>query len=60
MQAKNILVTGGTRGIGHGIVRGLLNIGCNVGFCGRKSQEEQKSCYHRWRYRWYGSGNFVC
>ena len=42
MQAKNILVTGGTRGIGHGIVRGLLSIGCNVGFCGRKSQEEQQ------------------
>ena len=42
MKAKNILVTGGTRGIGHGIVKGLLSIGCNVGFCGRKSCQEQQ------------------
>lgn len=35
MKASNILVTGGARGIGAGIVRILAEAGHNVGFCGR-------------------------
>ena len=35
MKASNILVTGGARGIGAGIVRVLAEAGHNVGFCGR-------------------------
>ena len=35
----NILVTGGARGIGAGIVRELANAGHNVGFCGRAGAE---------------------
>ncbi len=36
----NILVTGGARGIGAGIVEELAGKGHNVAFCGRKSTEE--------------------
>ena len=36
---KNILVTGGARGIGAGIVRKLAEKGHNVGFCGRAAAE---------------------
>ncbi|MBE6365579.1 MAG: 3-ketoacyl-ACP reductase [Lentisphaerae bacterium] len=35
MEKSNILITGGTRGIGAGIVRELAKNGHNVGFCGR-------------------------
>ncbi len=35
MQSNNILVTGGAKGIGAGIVRILAQSGHNVGFCGR-------------------------
>ena len=36
---KNILVTGGARGIGAGIVAELAKAGHNVGFCGRAEAE---------------------
>lgn len=39
MGGNNILVTGGARGIGSGIVRSLAQAGHNVGFCGRAGQE---------------------
>lgn len=39
MPASNILVTGGARGIGAGIVRALAAAGHNVGFCGRADIE---------------------
>jgi NAD(P)-dependent dehydrogenase (short-subunit alcohol dehydrogenase family) len=39
MDKKNILVTGGARGIGAGIVRELAKKGHNVGFCGRAAAE---------------------
>ena len=35
-MASNILITGGARGIGAGIVRELAKAGNNVSFCGRK------------------------
>ena len=40
MESKNILVTGGGRGIGAGIVRALVSAGHNVGFCGRAPLEK--------------------
>ena len=39
METKNILVTGGARGIGAGIVRALAADGHNVAFCGRAGAE---------------------
>ena len=36
----NVMVTGGTRGIGAGIVEKLLSEGNNVAFCGRVAPEE--------------------
>ena len=36
---SNILVTGGARGIGAGVVKALAQAGHNVGFCGRAEAE---------------------
>lgn len=36
----NVLITGGARGIGSGIVRALAEGGCNVAFCGRGETEK--------------------
>ena len=36
----NVLITGGARGIGEGIVRQLAAEGHNVAFCGRKDAPE--------------------
>jgi len=40
MEKLNVLVTGGTRGIGAGIVRTLAGAGHNVAFCGRGETEK--------------------
>ncbi|MFA6931106.1 MAG: 3-ketoacyl-ACP reductase [Lentisphaeria bacterium] len=40
MQKLNILITGGTRGIGAGIVRCLAAAGHHVGFCGRSENPD--------------------
>ena len=39
-MAMNVLITGGARGIGAGIVRQLAQNGHNVAFCGRKDAPE--------------------
>ena len=39
MNSCNVLVTGGGRGIGAGIVEALAGAGHNVAFCGRGTSE---------------------
>ena len=39
-MALNVLITGGARGIGEGIVKQLTAGGHNVAFCGRKDASE--------------------
>ncbi len=43
MEKLNVLVTGGTRGIGAGIVRELLSAGHNVMYCARSSPAAESS-----------------
>ena len=40
---RNVLVTGGARGIGAGVVKCLAAEGYNVGFCGRGGAEKTES-----------------
>ena len=42
MEPLNILVTGGARGIGAGIVAELAAAGHNVGFCGRAPKADER------------------
>jgi NAD(P)-dependent dehydrogenase (short-subunit alcohol dehydrogenase family) len=40
----NILITGGTRGIGLGLARAFLDLGCNVTICGRSQAAVDAAC----------------
>ena len=42
LKGKNIIVTGGTRGIGFGIVKELVTLGANVVTCGRSDAPSDK------------------
>lgn len=39
MRNKTVIVTGGTRGVGHGIATRFLELGANVVVCGRREPE---------------------
>ncbi len=39
LSGKKAIVTGGTKGIGRGIVERLLNEGCDVGLCARTEED---------------------
>ena len=58
MERLNILVTGGARGIGAGIVAELAAAGHNVGFCGRAPAAEERlaelnKAYPGGKFRYY-------
>lgn len=38
LDGRNVIVTGGTRGIGRAIVESVLDAGANVAFCGRSRE----------------------
>lgn len=42
-MAQVVIVTGGTRGIGFGLVREFLKKGCSVAFCGRSASSVEKA-----------------
>ncbi|KKR03516.1 MAG: 3-oxoacyl-(Acyl-carrier protein) reductase FabG, partial [Parcubacteria group bacterium GW2011_GWF2_39_13b] len=40
---KNVIITGGSRGIGKAIARKMLELGYNVFICGRNKEELKKT-----------------
>ena len=42
VKDKNILITGGTQGLGRGMADAFLEVGANVGFTGRDEEKAQK------------------
>ena len=54
MDQLNVLVTGGARGIGAGIVEQLAGKGHNVAFCGRGSAESARVVLEKLRSRYAG------
>ena len=54
MDQLNVLVTGGARGIGAGIVEQLAGKGHNVAFCGRGSAESAGEVLEKLRSRYAG------
>ena len=57
MEHLNVLVTGGARGIGAGIVEQLAGKGHNVAFCGRAAAESAEEVLKGLRSRF--SGKFM-
>ena len=42
VEGKNVLITGGTQGLGKGMIDAFLECGARVGFTGRNSEKAQK------------------
>ncbi|KAJ8899657.1 hypothetical protein K2173_019353 [Erythroxylum novogranatense] len=59
LQGMTALVTGGTRGIGHGIVEELAGLGVAVHFCSRK-QEEIDQCLQEWASKGFKVTGSLC
>jgi len=43
MQAKHVVITGGTKGIGLGLARSFLNLGCTLTICSRSQEHLDKA-----------------
>ena len=54
LQGKNVVVTGGTKGIGKAVCDDLLALGANVLTCGR-NEAEVLACLDAWKGEGYGA-----
>nr|CAD20555.1 tropinone reductase I [Calystegia sepium] len=59
LQGMTALVTGGTRGIGYGIVEELAGFGAEVYICSRK-QNEVDECVGKWREKGFKVAGSAC
>jgi Tropinone reductase 1 len=59
LSNKNIIVTGGSEGIGKSIVDELLSLGAKVLTCGR-NEDKLSSCLNEWEEEGFKDQVFVC
>ncbi|XP_057523721.1 tropinone reductase homolog At5g06060-like [Amaranthus tricolor] len=59
LSGMTALVTGGTRGIGHGVVEELCGFGARVHFCSR-NEEELNNCLEKWKVKGFQVSGSVC